>query len=300
MKGLNIYTQYLNNMNRCIDHYVIPSVNANTPLRDIMAVIQDVDDLSYVDTRFKESAEEKLFFKSNDFLYESLAVHLRSIIDKSNFSDEMKENLLDSCGDLLADDVDLNELLDSVDLKGFDADVTYSPNMFTDMQQVIEKTKRVFQPNLAADREQKQDMQGDIQHKIAQERQKVNTIFNYQVPGDVQGANTYMQTGLPTVPREEVVNIAFPPHLAPLNLLTTLPVIPAQAAKAPTLFEEEIAKSIMGTYSVLATVPRGVKKITTKLNEDKQETKNKQEDDSKKDTEPKKRQPKAVGEDGSA
>ena len=98
--SLDTYVAYLNKMIQCVDLPKPVRVSSTDHLTAILEVVQDLDDLSFMDGLLRRSDDEKLFFKSYNFLNEDFFGSPLERIKNSNISAELKNEILNNLGPL--------------------------------------------------------------------------------------------------------------------------------------------------------------------------------------------------------
>ncbi|MNL91333.1 hypothetical protein D3C81_10650 [compost metagenome] len=108
MMSRGIYLKYLNNLLRCIDNYAVVSVDEDTSENDIFRIISDIDDLAFLN-RYLDG--DMQFFRSYNFLDESLVDTHIERIKNSDKSEELKNQIISNCGSLLDEGymIDMNK-----------------------------------------------------------------------------------------------------------------------------------------------------------------------------------------------
>lgn len=102
--SLDSYVAYLNRMVRCVEGYKPVQLKPSDNLDTIMGVVQDLDDLSFMDELLKSGSDDMVFFKSYDFLDASLFLNPLDRVLKSASSPELRDEILKNLGDLARKD----------------------------------------------------------------------------------------------------------------------------------------------------------------------------------------------------
>lgn len=98
--SLGVYRVYLQNLTKHVKGYTVPALSDGAQFSDLVPLISDINEMTYVDDFMNSIGQPKLFLPTKDFLHDLLPVSVLSRLENSEYSPELKSSILSNLGAL--------------------------------------------------------------------------------------------------------------------------------------------------------------------------------------------------------